>query len=80
MAADLMAAPQQFRKFADICIRMANEPDGAKHKAQLMEMAETWRALAEEAERFEQLVLEMDQAFDTREPEQSAPRVQRRSH
>ncbi len=44
---------------------MANEPDSARHRAQLMEMAEAWRALAEEAERFEQLVLEMDQAFET---------------
>ena len=46
---------------------------------QLMEMAEAWRALAEEAEQIEQLVLEMDQSFETREGQEPAPRVQRPS-
>jgi hypothetical protein len=77
---DSMATPQQFRNFADICMRMAAEPGAAQHRAQLIEMAEAWRGLAEEAERFEQLILEMDQAFDTREPEEAVPRGQRRSH
>ena len=58
---------------------MANEPGSEGHRAQLMEMAEAWRALAEEAERIEQLVLEMDQAFETREGQEPAPRVQRPS-
>ena len=75
-----MAAPQQFRKFADICVRLAKEPAAATNRAQLLEMAEAWRGLAEEAERFEQLILEMDQAFETADTREPAPRAQRRSH
>jgi hypothetical protein len=77
---DAMAPPEQFRKFAELCVRLAKEPGDATNRAQLLEMAEAWRGLAAEAERLEQLILEVDQAFDIPGAEEPARRVQRRSH
>jgi len=57
---------------------MANETPAAGHRSRLMDMAEAWRRLAEEAERFEQLVRDVDRAFDAPSPQESRPH--RRSH
>jgi hypothetical protein len=73
-----MANPQQFRIFADLCERMAKDAALFEHREQFMEMRETWQRLADEAERFEQLVRDLDQAFDYAGAQ---PRErQRRSH
>jgi hypothetical protein len=73
-----MASPQQFRQYAEACMQMANEVAAFDHRSRLMDMAEEWRRLAEEAERFEQLVRDVDQAFDN--PSAKYSRAQRRSH
>lgn len=76
-----MVEPRKFREFAELCAQLANDAAAAaKHRAQLMAMAETWRGLAAEAERFEQLIHEMDEAFDTRIEDVAPPSTQRRSH
>ncbi|MGH6767528.1 MAG: hypothetical protein ACRECO_00750 [Xanthobacteraceae bacterium] len=73
-----MANPEQFRIFADLCARMAKDVAVAEHREQFMEMRATWQQLADEAERFEQLVRDLDQAFDHAG---APPRErQRRSH
>jgi hypothetical protein len=59
-----MANPQQFRIFAELCAQMAKNAAVAEHREQFMEMRATWQQLAEEAEHFEQLVRDLDQAFD----------------
>jgi len=59
-----MTGLQQFRLFAEACVQMAEEAPNAAHRSRLMDMAEAWGRLAEEAERFEQLVRDVDQTFD----------------
>ncbi len=78
--AGLMSGPQEFRKYAAECTQMAEDAPGAEHRSRLMDMAEAWRRLAEEAERFEQLIREMDQAFDPPSPQDLQFRPHRRSH
>jgi hypothetical protein len=57
--------PNEFRKYADACARMAESLlVGPDDRASLHEMAKTWRRLAEDAERFEQLLRDADQAFE----------------
>jgi hypothetical protein len=68
-----MTGPQQFRVFAEACVQMAKESGPSGHRSRLMDMAEAWRRLAEEAERFEQLVREVDQAFDAPSPQEFRP-------
>ena len=64
----------QFRKYADTCVQMAGDEVFGPHRARLMEMAAAWRRLAEEADRFDRLIRDMDEAFEP-------PRVpQRQSH
>ena len=65
----------QFRKFAEACAQMAHDEAFAPHRARLMEMAAAWRRLAEEADRFERLIREMDEAFEpprAREPQRQS--------
>jgi hypothetical protein len=75
-----MSGPQEFRKYADECTQMAEDAPGVDYRSRLMDMAEAWRRLAEEAERFEQLIREMDQAFDSPSPQDMEFRPHRRSH
>jgi hypothetical protein len=64
----------QFRKFADTCAQMAGDEVFEPHRTRLMEMAAAWRRLAEEADRFDRLIRDMDEAFEP-------PRVaQRQAH
>ena len=55
---------------------MAQDETFTPHRARLTEMAAAWRRLAEEADRFDRLIREMDEAF---EPPR-AREVQRQSH
>ena len=71
-----MATPQQFRLYAQVCMQIAD--DASKHRSQLMDMAQEWSRLADEAERFEQLMRDVDQAFGVASPKFAGP--QRRSH
>lgn len=71
-----MPEPAVFRKFAEVCARMATSVASTDDRASLHEMAETWRRLAEDAERFEQLLRDADQAFDP----PHGPETRRRSH
>lgn len=45
-----METPQDYRKFAEECRRLARRAEDAQHKAILEEMAEVWLRLAAEAE------------------------------
>lgn len=65
MSVSLASGPQEFRRFADDCLQIAECVPESEPRARLAAMAQAWRRLAEEAERFEQLIREMDQAFDT---------------
>jgi hypothetical protein len=73
-----MTGLHQFRLFAEACVQMAKEAPTAGHRSRLMDMAEAWRRLAEEAERFEQLVRDVDQTFEA--PGLHEFRPHRRSH
>jgi hypothetical protein len=46
-----MAKPEDYRRYAAECLRLAQEFRGQSEAALLLEMAERWRRLAEEAER-----------------------------
>jgi hypothetical protein len=46
-----METPQDYRKFASECRRLARQVNDAEHKAILEEMAEVWLRLAAEAAR-----------------------------
>jgi hypothetical protein len=59
-----MSDLHQFRVFAEACMQMASDAPDAGHRLRLLDMAEAWRRLAEDAERFEQLVRDVDQTFD----------------
>jgi hypothetical protein len=73
-----MTSPQQFRVFAKACVQMAKESSASGHRLRLMDMAEAWERLAEDAERFEQLVRDVDEAFDVPSSHEILPH--RRSH
>ncbi len=45
-----MMTPNQYREFAEECDRLAKEAKIERHREILQEMAETWRALAQEAD------------------------------
>jgi hypothetical protein len=75
-----MSGPDQFRRFADACLQMAEDAGVPDHRSRLIDMAATWRRLAEEAERFDQLVRDVDQAFDPASPQDVEFRPHRRSH
>ena len=68
-----MTGLQQFRLFAAACVQMAKEAPIADHRSRLMDMAEAWGRLAEEAERFEQLMSDVDEIFDTPELQEFRP-------
>jgi len=45
-----METPQDYRKFAEECLRPAKQVNDSEHKAILQQMAEVWLRLATEAE------------------------------
>jgi hypothetical protein len=49
-ASDVMAKPEDCRRYAAECLRLAQELRGRAEAAILLEMAERWRRLAKEAE------------------------------
>ncbi len=73
-----MTGLHQFRVFAEACVQMARDAPTADHRSRLLDMAQAWRRLAEEAERFEQLVRDVDETFDV--PSLHEFRPYRRSH
>jgi hypothetical protein len=46
-----MAKPEDYRRYAAECLRLAQEFRGQAEAGFLLEMAERWRRLADEAER-----------------------------
>ena len=48
-----METPSQYREFADTCDRLAGQVESEAHRASLIEMADHWRRLAEEADKRE---------------------------
>ena len=60
----MTSGASQFRKFAEACAQMAQDETFALQRARLTEMAAAWRRLAEEADRFERLIRDMDEAFE----------------
>lgn len=68
MSVSAASGPQEFRQFAEDCLQIAEHLPESDQRARLTTMAQAWRRLADEAERFEQLIREMDQAFDTPHP------------
>jgi hypothetical protein len=47
----VMAKPEDYRRYAAECLRLAQRIENWPEKAMLLQMAETWRRLAEQAER-----------------------------
>ncbi len=45
-----MMTSNQYREFAEECVRMAKEAKSERHRELLQEMAETWSTLAQEAD------------------------------
>ena len=48
-----METPSQYREFAETCDRLAGQVESEAHRASLIEMADQWRRLAEEADKRE---------------------------
>lgn len=46
----MAARAEQYRRYAAECVRVAQETTNAADKAMLLQMAETWRRLADRAE------------------------------
>jgi hypothetical protein len=42
-----MNLPEEFRRHADECLRLARETTIPEHRASLLSMAQSWRRLAE---------------------------------
>ncbi len=79
MSISSASGPQEFRRFADDCLQIAERVAESDQRSRMMVMAQAWRRLADEAEHFEQLIREMDQAFDMPiEHELATPRRQSR--
>ena len=72
-----MSNHEQFLRYADECIRLAEDGDVARHRAVLQSMAQTWRRLAAEEERIADLIREVDNLFGT--PDQAADLALRRA-
>ena len=50
MGNGVMAKPEDYRRYAAECLRLAQEFRGRAEAATLLDMAERWRRLAKEAE------------------------------
>ncbi len=53
-----MRKSEQFREFAEQCERLARQAAAERHRKILMEMADTWKRLAEDSERKEAIFKE----------------------
>ena len=49
-----MRSSEQYRQFAEECLRFAKQTNNGNHRQILEEMAEAWSTLAEEAEKKDQ--------------------------
>jgi hypothetical protein len=49
-----MRSSEQYRQFAEECLRLAQQTNNGNHRQVLEEMAEAWSTLAEEAEKTDQ--------------------------
>lgn len=58
-----MSEPQEFRRFAEQCKRLAEGGDLAAHRDALHSMADAWLKLAVEEERIADFVREVDNLF-----------------
>jgi hypothetical protein len=67
---------ERFRNFASTCERMA-EDLGPDHRERLLDMARAWRELAGEAERLDELIRDVDRAFDDPRPHRLVERPRR---
>jgi hypothetical protein len=47
----MTSSSEQYREFAEECLRLAAEAEHEHHRKVLKEMAEVWRKLADEAEK-----------------------------
>ena len=45
-----METPSRYREFAETCDRLARQVESEAHRISLIDMANKWRKLAEEAE------------------------------
>jgi hypothetical protein len=45
-----METPSRYREFAETCDRLARQVESKAHRASLIDIANKWRKLAEEAE------------------------------
>jgi hypothetical protein len=45
----MAGAVEQYKQFAAECLRLAQQSTDSAHKARLLEMAEAWQRLAEQA-------------------------------
>ncbi len=50
----MASAVEQYKEFAAECLRLAQQATDAAHKARLLEMAEAWQRLADQAAKREQ--------------------------
>jgi hypothetical protein len=46
-----MRSSEQYRRFAEECLRLAKQANNGNHRQVLEEMAEAWSTLAEDAEK-----------------------------
>jgi hypothetical protein len=42
-----MNSPEEFRRHADECVKLARETTNPEHRASLLSMAQSWRRLAD---------------------------------
>jgi hypothetical protein len=49
----MAGAVEQYKKYAAECVRLAQQATDGAHKARLLEMAEAWQRLADQAARRE---------------------------
>jgi hypothetical protein len=57
-----MASADQYRRYAAECIRVAQQATDPTDKLVLLQMAETWRRLAERADASNRVAVEPDQS------------------
>ncbi len=72
-----MSNHEDFLRYADECILLAEDGDVARHRAALQTMAQAWRRLAAEEERIADLIREVDNLFSA--PDKTADLASRHS-
>jgi hypothetical protein len=68
---------EDFLRYADECLSLAEDGDVARRRATLETMAQTWRRLAAEEERIADLIREVDHLFSA--PDETAGVALRRA-